>query len=236
MSVAIPVYRLERLVKHYDGFPVVSVDHMEIREHEIVALLGPNGSGKTTLLNILAFLDVPSSGEIQFEGRAIDWTEVNIRALRRRVTLVTRPPTMFNTSVLGNVTYGLRLRKVRRNERRVRARRALAKVGLEGLEHRSARKLSSGESQRVALARALVLKPHVLLLDEPTSAIHSDSVPRIEALLEDLLRDNGTTIVFSTLDPTQAERLADRVMDLRDGKAVRDRRMKRTSGTIPDEG
>jgi ABC-type Fe3+/spermidine/putrescine transport system ATPase subunit len=128
---------------------------------------------------------------------------------------------MFNTSVLGNVTYGLRLRRVSRSERRSHARRALAKVGLEGFEHRSARKLSSGECQRVALARALVLKPQVLLLDEPTSAIHSEFVPRIEALLEDLVRENGTTIVFSTLDPVQAHRLADTVIDPRPTRHAR---------------
>jgi ABC-type Fe3+/spermidine/putrescine transport system ATPase subunit len=125
---------------------------------------------------------------------------------------------MFNTAVLSNVTYGLRLRQVDRAERRDCARRALEKVGLQGFEHRSARKLSSGESQRVALARALVLKPHVLLLDEPTSNIHSDCVPRIEALVRDLVHENGTTVVFSTLDPAQAERLADRVILMRDGK------------------
>ena len=97
----------------------------------------------------------------------------------------------------------------------------MEKVGLQGFEHRSARKLSSGESQRVALARALVLKPDVLLLDEPTSSIHSDLVPRIETLLRDLVSENGTTIVFSTLDPLQAQRLADRIVDLRDGKVER---------------
>ena len=223
MNTVRSVYRLKGVNKQYDGFPVVSVDNMEIVENEIVAVFGPNGSGKTTLLNILAFLDVPSSGEMRFEGHPLNWAETNLHQLRRRVTLVTRPPTMFNTSVLGNVTYGLRLRDVGRSEGHAQARQALETVGLRGFEHRSARKLSSGESQRVALARALVLKPHVLLLDEPTSAIHSDLVPQIEALLQDLVSDNGTTIVFSTLDPLQAERLADRIIDLRDGKVERDR-------------
>jgi len=227
MNTVRNVYRLKRLVKQYDGFPVVSVDNIDIGENEIVAVFGPNGSGKTTLLNMMAFLDVPSSGEMQFQGHTLSWAETNLHLLRRRVTLVTRPPTMFNASVLGNVTYGLRLRNVGRSERHARARRALEKVGLQGFEHRSARKLSSGESQRVALARALVLKPNVLLLDEPTSAIHSDLVPQIEALLLDLVSDNGTTIVFSTLDPAQAERLADRIIDLRDGKIERDRTVQR---------
>jgi tungstate transport system ATP-binding protein len=221
MSMMRTVYRLKDVVKQYNGSPVVSVDNMEIVENEVVAVFGPNGSGKTTLLNILAFLDAPSSGEMRFDGRALNWTETNLHQLRHRVTLVTRPPTMFNTSVLGNVTYGLRLRHVGRSERHAQARRALEKVGLQGFEHRSARKLSSGESQRVALARALVLKPDVLLLDEPTSSIHSDLVPRIETLLRDLVSDNGTTVVFSTLDPLQAQRLADRIVDLRDGKVER---------------
>ena len=202
---------------------MVSVDGMEIRSREIVALLGPNGSGKTTLLNILAFLDAPNSGEIWFGESRLNWAQVNLQPLRRRVTLVARPPMMFNTSVLGNVTYGLRLRNVSRNERRVRAQRALAMVELQGFEHRAARKLSSGESQRVALARALVLKPEVLLLDEPTSNIHSDFVPQIEALLRGLVNDNGTTIVFSTLDPDQALRLADRIIDMHDRKVERER-------------
>lgn len=218
MSKARTVYRLKDVVKQYDGSPVVSVDNMEIVENEIVAVFGPNGSGKTTLLNMLAFLDAPSSGEMRFDGHPLNWTETNLHQLRHRVTLVTRPPTMFNTSVLGNVTYGLRLRHVGRSERHAQAGQALEKVGLQGFEHRSARKLSSGESQRVALARALVLKPDVLLLDEPTSSIHSDLVPRIETLLRDLVSENGTTIVFSTLDPLQAQRLADRIVDLRGRK------------------
>ncbi len=227
MNTVRNVYRLKGLVKQYDGFPVICVDNIDIGENEIVAVFGPNGSGKTTLLNMLAFLDAPTSGEMQFEGHPMNWAETNLHLLRRRVTLVTRPPTMFNASVLGNVTYGLRLRKVSRRERHARARRALEKVGLQGFEHRSARKLSSGESQRVALARALVLKPNILLLDEPTSAIHSDFVLHVEALLLDLVSDNGTTIVFSTLDPSQAERLADRIIDLRDGKVERDRTVRR---------
>jgi tungstate transport system ATP-binding protein len=129
---------------------------------------------------------------------------------------------MFNSAVLSNVTYGLRLREVGRNERRARGRRALEKVELGGFDHRAARKLSSGESQRVALARALVLKPRVLLLDEPTSNIHSDFVPRVETLLCDLVKGNGTTVVFSTLDPAQAERLGDRTIGMRDGQIDRE--------------
>jgi len=217
------VYQLKGLVRQRDGYPVISIDEMEIKEHEIVALLGPNGSGKTTLLNILAFLDPPSGGEMSFEGRRVDWSEATLYRLRRRVTLVTQPPTMFNTAVLSNVTYGLKLRNVAGSERRARGRRALEKVDLQGFEHRSARKLSSGESQRVALARALVLKPHVLLLDEPTSSIHSDSVPRVEAMLRDLVDENGTSVVFSTLDPAQADRLADRVIHMHDGRIDHER-------------
>ena len=97
MSTVRTVYRLKGLVKQYDGAPVVSVDNMEIVANEIVAVFGPNGSGKTTLLNMLAFLDAPSSGEMRFDGRPLTWTETNLHQLRHRVTLVTRPPTMFNT-------------------------------------------------------------------------------------------------------------------------------------------
>jgi len=217
------VYRLKDVVKRYDDHPVISIDEMVVREREIVALLGPNGSGKTTLLNILAFLDPPSGGEMWFEKNPVEWNEANLYPLRRQVTLVSQPPTMFNAAVLSNVTYGLRLREVSRSERRARGRRALEKVELRGFDHRSARKLSSGESQRVALARALVLKPRVLLLDEPTSNIHSDFVPHVETLLRDLVKGNGTTVVFSTLDPAQAERLGDRIIGMRDGNVDRER-------------
>jgi len=219
------VYKLENVVKQYDGRPALSIEAMEIRERDVVAVLGPNGSGKTTLLNILAFLDVPSSGRVWFEGHQLNWVERDLHPFRRQVTLVTRPPTMFNTSALRNVTYGLRLRHVARIERRALARQALDKVGLPGFEHRSARSLSSGEAQRVALARAIVLKPQVLLLDEPTSNIHPDFVPQLEHVLRELVADNGTTIVFSTHDQTQAERLADRVIDLRDGKIDSDHQL-----------
>ncbi|MBW2510455.1 MAG: ABC transporter ATP-binding protein [Deltaproteobacteria bacterium] len=180
----------------------LSVESLVLEPHRIYALTGPNGAGKSTLLRVMALLLSPQAGTIEFaEGDSRD-----LARQRQRVTLVEQTPYLFEGSVTDNLNFGLKLRGINSKERSERIRATLAIVGLEGFEHRRAKELSGGEVQRVALARALVLKPELLLLDEPTANIDSNSLQAYEALLSGL-PEYGVTVVFSTHDPSQSKRL-----------------------------
>jgi tungstate transport system ATP-binding protein len=208
-------YTVDQVQLSYGGPPVLSVDRLEVRRGEIVALVGPNGSGKTTLLHALAFLLFPDKGRLLFFGEPVS-TE-GLVGLRRRVGLLLQNPYLFQTSVMENVTAGLRLRRVPRAKSREAALAALDHVGLAGFENRGARSLSGGESQRVALARALVLDPEVLLLDEPGNHMDRASIQRCEEIVRRLNRERGLTVVLTTHNTNQAEVLAHRVLRLEDG-------------------
>ncbi len=194
---------------------LLRVPALDVREGEVLALLGPNGAGKSTLLQVLALLDRPTEGEVCFEDGPVSGREL---ALRRRMAVVFQESLLLDKSVESNVALGPALRGVSRRERHERARRWLARFGIEALVRRSARSLSGGEAQRASLARAFALEPEVLLLDEPFSALDQ---PTREALVDDLatvLRETGVTAVFVTHDRDEAARLADRVAVLAGGR------------------
>jgi tungstate transport system ATP-binding protein len=193
----------------------LSVESLVLQPHRIYALTGPNGAGKSTLLRVMALLLSPQAGTIEFaEGDSRD-----LARQRQRVTLVEQTPYLFEGSVTDNLNFGLKLRGINSRERSERIRATLAIVGLEGFEHRRAKELSGGEVQRVALARALVLKPELLLLDEPTANIDSNSLQAYEALLRGL-PEYGVTVVFSTHDPSQSRRLGEEVLRIEYGHLV----------------
>ena len=212
------VYRLQGVRKVYGGRPVVQVDRLDIRRGEIFALVGPSGAGKSTLLRLLNFLEPPSGGRIRFLDVEFTAGQPVPLAYRRRVTTVFQRPLLLNRSVQANVAYGLRLRGRRSLDGRVEA--ALAQVGLTGLARQRARTLSGGEAQRVALARAIVLRPDVLLLDEPTANLDPYNVALIERIVTDLNREQGTTLVLVTHNVFQARRLAQRVALMLEGQIV----------------
>jgi tungstate transport system ATP-binding protein len=139
--------------------------------------------------------------------------------LRQQITLVEQSPFLFDTTVNENLTFGLRLREVRGDMQRHRIARALQAVGLEGFESRRANTLSGGETRRVALARALVLKPRVLLLDEPTAGLDRESQPLFESCLA-ALPATGVSIIISTHDVDQSRRLQGQVLHLEAGRLV----------------
>lgn len=160
------IYELNSVSKKYRT--IVALESLSIKiEEGPVAVLGYSGAGKTTLLKLLAGLEMPSSGTIRFKDAEV--TGKSLRSLRRVVTMLFQEPVFFDRNVLENVTYGLRIRGVRKDEATERAKETLASLRLVGYESRKATKLSGGEQQRVSLARALVLEPEVLLLDEPMS-------------------------------------------------------------------
>jgi tungstate transport system ATP-binding protein len=159
--------KLKDVTKAYGNKIVLDTINLKIQEGEILALLGPNGSGKTTILKILAFIENPTSGKVEFQGKKVNFRSTE--KVRLQSTLVFQKTTLFSTSVYNNIAYGLKIRKVPKETRDKEVKKALELVKLEGFEKRNAKKLSSGEHQRVAIARALVLKTKLLLLDEPTA-------------------------------------------------------------------
>jgi tungstate transport system ATP-binding protein len=147
---------------------VVDVDHVEIGAGETLALLGPSGAGKSTLLSILGLLERPDAGQVYLDGKPVSTKD---SSARMQMAAAFQSPYLFKGTVADNVAYGLKLRGMPGGGRRDAVAEALERVGLDGWESRSALTLSGGEAQRVALARALVLKPRVLLLDEPLSSL-----------------------------------------------------------------
>jgi len=216
--VSDPIYRLEGVRKAYEGRTVLSVDHLEVRRGEILALVGPSGAGKSTFLRLLNFLEAPDEGRLLFHGTHVGANGHVPLGTLRQVTTVFQRPVLLKRSVWRNVSYGLWLRGRRGADDRIAE--VLEQVGLRELAHQKATTLSGGEAQRVALARAIVLDPEVLLLDEPTANLDPYNVGLIERIAQDLNRDRGTTIVLVTHNVFQARRLAHRVGLLLEGRLI----------------
>jgi tungstate transport system ATP-binding protein len=209
--------RVERLKVDRGGVQVLDIPALSLEAGTVTALIGPNGSGKTTLLKTLASLAEPTAGLIAFRGEPLGR---DLRAYRRRVTMVFQAPLLFDTTVRANLESGLKLHGVPGPERGSRAAREAERFGVAHLMDRSARNLSGGEAQRVSLARAFALGPEILFLDEPFSALDP---PTREGLLEDLagaLKATRTTAVLATHDQMEALRLADTIAVLRQGRIV----------------
>ena len=188
------LYQCRNLTQRYEGRTVLRLPELNIARGEVLALTGPNGAGKSTLLRLLAFLEEPASGELHFHGTPG-------RARRQEVSLLLQEPYLLKTSVFENVVYGLRVRGRRHNLREA-AEEALLAAGFASARdvlHRSGKALSGGEKQRVALAARLVLRPLVLLLDEPTSSVDAASARAIEAAVRQAALA-GTTVVAASHD------------------------------------
>jgi tungstate transport system ATP-binding protein len=216
MEPILAVHNLE--YRRVDGEFALNIERLDLLPERIHLLSGPNGAGKSTLLQLLALLLPPDRGEILFADVAIKGAAQR-QKLRRQITLVEQSPFLFDTSVYENLAFGLRLREVRGDMQRHRIARALQAVGLAGFENRLANALSGGEARRVALARALVLKPKVLLLDEPTAGLDRESLPLFESCLA-ALPAAGVTVVISTHDLGQSRRLQGQVLHLESGRLV----------------
>ena len=210
------VAELKNISKAYGAKVVVDGVNLQIREGEILALLGPNGSGKTTILKILAFIENPTSGEVQFLGEKVNFK--NTEKVRLQSTMVFQKTTLFGTSVYNNVAYGLKIRKLPKAEQDIEVKKALKLVKLEGFEKRNARKLSGGEQQRVAIARALVLKTKLLLLDEPTANLDPKNASILEEVIEKVNRENKITIIMATHNMFQAKTLPHRIALMDEGR------------------
>jgi spermidine/putrescine ABC transporter ATP-binding subunit len=199
---------LRGVTKRYGGNVALRSLELEIRDGEFFCLLGPSGCGKTTTLNLIGGFVGPTEGTIWLRGRRID----TLPPHKRPVNTVFQSYALFpHMSVRGNVAFGLKMDRVKRQETARRVDEALALVGLEEYGDRTPAQLSGGQQQRVAVARALVKRPAVLLLDEPLGALDLKLRQRLQVELSQIHREVGTTFVYVTHDQEEAMSMADRI-------------------------
>jgi putative ABC transport system ATP-binding protein len=204
---------------------------LDVRAGDFLALVGPSGSGKTTMLNLVGALDRPTTGELDVLGKRLSQLSKSERAKLRLGALGFVFQAYNLVPVLTaaeNVEFVLELQGVGASERRERAMSVLADLGLKDLANRRPGELSGGQQQRVAVARAVASKPKLVLADEPTANLDSESAEQLMALMRKLHEESGMTFVFSTHDPRIVAH-ASRVVTLTDGKVVSDERKERAS-------
>src|SRR4030043_2455701 len=199
------------LVQKYDGRQVLKDISLTFSRGEAFGLIGPTGAGKTTLLRLLDLLEVPASGKIYFEVMNMTRAGKHRLEIRRRMSFVQQKPLVFTMSVYDNVACGLKWRREGHDTIRKKVDNARELVNLVEYKNRNAKTLSGGETQRLAIARALVAEPEVLFLDEPTANMDPISVSKIEEVLAHIINERKTTIVMTTHNMLQAQRMASRL-------------------------
>ncbi len=214
------LFEIDDLVKKYGDRTVLNIPRLTLEKDRIYSILGPNGSGKTTLLRLLNLLETPNSGSVRYQGITFTGGESARQVMQREMCMVFQKPYMFRTSVYNNVAYGLRLRGIGRSQIKKRVAEVLHYVNMMDFIDKPAQRLSGGEVQRVALARALVIKPNVLLLDEPTANLDPFSVQAVEDIVKGSRDRFGTTVIMVTHNLFQAKRIADETILLFGGEVI----------------
>lgn len=209
------VLQVTHLKKTYDGTEVLRDINLNIKHGEFLTLLGPSGCGKTTLLRLIAGFEQPSAGAIYLDGVQM----AGLSADKRPVNTVFQQYALFpHMTVTQNVAYGLKLKKVPKDEIQTRVRDMLVMVQMESFANRRPQDLSGGQQQRVAIARAVINRPKLLLLDEPLSALDYKLRLQMQSELKRLQRELGITFVFVTHDQEEALSMSDRIAVMKDGK------------------
>jgi putative spermidine/putrescine transport system ATP-binding protein len=207
--------RFERVIKRFGDFTAVAGVDLDVFEGEFFSMLGPSGSGKTTCLRMIAGFEQPTEGKILLGGRDVS----SLAPYERDVNTVFQDYALFpHMTVRENVEYGLRVQKVAKDERRRRAEEALEMVRLEAFGARKPGALSGGQRQRVALARALIMRPKVLLLDEPLGALDLKLRQQMQVELKQIQQEVGLTFVYVTHDQEEALTMSDRMAVFSHGK------------------
>lgn len=205
---------LHGVVKRFADFVAVHRMDLAIETGSFVTLLGPSGCGKTTTLRMIAGLEQPSEGDILIKGRRVNDVPIH----KRNLGVVFQNYALFpHKTVFDNVAFGLKYRKMARDEIRTRVTRALELVQLPQVGDRLPSQLSGGQQQRIALARAIVIEPDVLLLDEPLSALDANLREEMRVELKRIQRELGVTTVFVTHDQSEALAMSDRVVVMSQG-------------------
>lgn len=215
-----PLLEARGLSLQRGGVDVLKNVSLTVQENDVLALIGSNGAGKTSLMMALARLMPVNRGEVLVGGEAVSGKRAGL-AYRRRLAMVFQEPLLLNGSVASNVATGLNLRSMPRQEQQERVDEALELFGITGLSRRSAHSLSSGEARRVSLARAFAMRPEMIFLDEPFTAL---DLPLREALflqLSKLLNSKGITAVIATHDCREVLQLCNRMAVMNKGRLIR---------------
>jgi len=192
------LYEATGLTKVFHRRTVLNLDWLQIKPQTITTISGPNGAGKTTLLNLLAFLDRPTTGTLQFQGKPVRYSQRQLVERRRQVVLIDQYPILFTNSVYNNIDFGLKIRGLSKKERAQRIDLALDLVDMKEFRQADARTLSGGETKRIALARALAIAPEVLLCDEPTANVDRKHRDIILEILQRIHQEQQTAIILVT--------------------------------------
>jgi ABC-type multidrug transport system ATPase subunit len=201
--------------KAYDSKAILKDCSVSFEGMGPYVLMGPNGCGKSTFLRICSLLERPDRGDLSFFSGDVP-LPLDL-ALRRRMTMVLARTGVFNTTVFKNVAYGLKIRGAGKDEIAKKVHNALTFAGLESKTGQRALTLSSGETQRLGIARALVTEPEILFLDEPTASVDQENTAIIESIIKTMKQGSRTTVIMTTHDRDQAERLADVLLLMKDG-------------------
>ena len=208
------IIEIKDLCKSFDGTKVLKNITFYIRNNEFITLLGPSGCGKSTTLRIIAGFETADSGIVNFEGKDLK----SVPANKRNINTVFQRYALFpHLNVFDNVAFGLKIKKVNKQEIKERVNKALATVGLADYGDRYIDQLSGGQMQRVAIARAIVNRPRILLLDEPLGALDLKMRKEMQIELKEMQRELGITFVYVTHDQEEALTMSDTIIVMKDG-------------------
>lgn len=217
------IISVKDLVKEYNGGKVTALDHcnLDVKQGEVVAIIGPSGSGKSTLLRSLNLLEEPTAGEIYFEGVNLASKDVDINKHRQKMGMVFQHFNLFpHKTVLENITMApLTLKLKTQKEAEENALKLLERVGLAEKASEYPNMLSGGQKQRIAIVRALAMEPEVMLFDEPTSALDPEMVGEVLDVMRELAAE-GMTMIVVTHEMGFAREVSDRVIFMSDGRIV----------------
>ena len=202
------------LQKYYDERCVLNVENQTIKKGNFLGVIGPNGSGKSTLIKIIAGLIEASNGNVVYNNNKLN------TKIQQDMTLVLQKPYLLRTTVFNNIAYPLAIRGIKKQEISRRVNDVMKSLDIRTLRDQKAWTLSGGETQKVALARAIVIKPSLLLLDEPTANIDPGSVLVMEENIKKFYEENGSTVIMITHNLQQSKRLCADVAFMNEGEII----------------
>lgn len=215
-AVSDNIIELRNITKRFeDGFVAVDDFNLTVKRGEFVTFLGPSGCGKTTTLRMIAGFDMPSEGEILLDGKDISSLPPNKRPIN---TVFQRYALFPHLNIFDNIAFGLKLKKLPKNEVVKKVKRVLEMVDLEGFESRKVQTLSGGQQQRIAIARALVNEPEILLLDEPLGALDLKMRKEMQLELISMHEKLGITFIYVTHDQEEALTMSDKIVVMSEGR------------------